>query len=691
MNSYDNFTASPFQPPIYQGKDGFNEDKVRLFHDAYNAAYVCWNDFLPLANTDLQFYLGNQWSTDEMNALYQQGRNAWVFNRIKRNIDVVSGYQRKNRLSSVVIPIEGSSQKTADQLSKLLLYTMQYCNGYEIISDAFAGALKTGWNLVSVWMDYRDDPINGDIKLSRQPYNAFITDPYFFNADLSDCQYILNRKYLSLEETKALLPGHEKELDDLYHAGWSRDECFQWLPYQRMPSAQNMMAYNEMLVQKWKQVTLIVDKETGEYTEWEGSRDALKMFLSLHPNLTTTKKPKKYIEQNIIVNDVHIKTNKNPYGLDEYNLVPFLCTFEPESDDWGLKMQSLVRVAIDSQRESNRRRSQMIDVLESQINSGWIAEEDSVINPRSLFQSAQGKVIWKKRGVDPAMLQKIPAADIPQGMFQLQEMFERDMVEMMGLNDAAIGLIENANDSGILQMLRQGAAITNLQTVFDRLNYSQELISWKMLKLIQTWTPEKIEKIIGEKPTEEFYSKDFTKYKVAVQQGVLTDSQRQLYFRQLVEIQQLGAPVTPSMLAEAAPIQGKYEYIEQLKAMEQQQAEASQQQLELEQQLLASQQQMAQAKALNDIASAKERFTRAVANMGLEDERAAQAVENRADAVLQRAKALKELDSMDDDTFIKYMNIILELEAHNKAQEEQVKADDVIIAEESATPESATE
>jgi hypothetical protein len=101
---------------------------------------------------------------------------------------------------------------------------MNYANGYDVISDCFAGALKTGWNLCSVWMDYRDDPINGDIKLRREPFNAFITDPYFSNIDLSDCKYILRRKYLNLEETKSLLPGREKELDDLYHVGWSPEK-----------------------------------------------------------------------------------------------------------------------------------------------------------------------------------------------------------------------------------------------------------------------------------------------------------------------------------------------------------------------------------------------------------------------------------------------------------------------------------
>lgn len=664
----------------FSGKS-YDNDIVRMFDNYYNEAYYSWDEFLPLAQTDLQFYLGDQWDNQERDALKAQGRNTFVFNRIRRGIEMISGYQRKNRLSSVVVPLESSDQKTADQLSKLLLYAMNYCNGYHIISDCFAGALKTGWNLCSVWMDYREDPINGDIMLRREPFNAFITDPYFSNIDLNDCKYILRRKYLTLEETKSLLPGRDKELDDLYHVGWSRDEKFTWLPYQRKANPQVMMAYNEMLIQKWKQVPVLVDEETGEYMEWDGSSDGMKMFMEMYPQIKKVIKPKKYIEQHIIVNDVHMDTVINPYGLSEYNVTPFVATFEPESDQWSLKVQSLTRSIVDSQKESNRRRSQMIDMLDSQINSGWIAEEDSVVNPRSLFQTSQGKVIWKKRGSTPGNIEKIAPAQIPPSMFQLQELFDRDIVELLGINDAAFGIAENANDSGVMMQLRQGAAITNLQTIFDRLRLSQKMVSQKMLKLIQTWTPDKVKRILNEEPTEEFYNRDFTKYDIAIQEGMLTDNQKQMYFRQLVDLQQLGVPVTPEMLVEAAPIQGKSDYLEQIQQMQEQQEQQAQEQAQLQNEIMDSQRQSQQAKAISDIALSKERFTRAVANMGLSDERASEAVENRANAALERAKAMKELSEMDDNRLLKYLEIVRMMEETNKAEETEEKADDVMISQ----------
>jgi len=322
----------------------------------------------------------------------------------------------------------------------------------------------------------------------------------------------------------------------------------------------------------------------------------------------------------------------------------------------------------------------MIDILDSSINSGWMAKKHSVVNPRSLFQTSQGKVIWKEESAQPGDIEKIPPAQIPQGMFELQKQFDQDIMTIVGVNDAAFGMTENAQESGIMMMLRQGASIVNLQDIFDNLRYAQKLISKKALKMIQTWKPEKVERIINQKPTEQFYNKDFVKYDVTVQEGVLTDSQRQIYFRQLVDLQQLGVPVTGKMLANAAPLQGKSEYNKQIEETEKQQAEQQQKEQQVQQRILESQLELNKASAIEKIAGSKERFTRSVANMGLEDSRAADAIDSRASAALDKARAMKELQSMDDDRLTKYMNIISQMEEMGRMKEEQVKEDDVAIS-----------
>ena len=654
--------------------------RVTELNNHYEEDYYAWSPFYPEADTDLRFYLGNQYDNQEKQKLFEEGRSAFVFNKVKRNIDMITGYQAKNRLSSVVVPVENNDQVTADLRTKLLMHSMNYCDGYRTISKCFGGACKTGWNLASLWMDYRSDPINGDIRMSREPYSGFICDPYLTQLDFSDCSNIIRRKYLGVEQVASMLPDQKKEVYRLHEMGWERDDKFTWLPYQRQPNGEDLLAYTEMYLQRWKTVPMIVDMESGEFTEFDFGKDALNEYLRLYPQLKVVNKQKRIIELTVFVNNEVMKVEENPYGLNEYPFVPFVSIFESESDEWSLKVQSLIRCQRDPQREINRRISQMTDLLDSQVNSGWIADEDAVINPRSLFQSSQGKVIWRKSDAKPGAIEKIQPGQIPPSMFQLQELFDKNIVEIAGINDAAFGIADNANDSGVMMMLRQGAALTNLQDVFDNLRFSQKYLSKKMLKMMQTWTPEKIFRITGEQPDDNYYDPEFIKYDVEVQEGMLTDTQKQMYFRQLVDLKQLGVPVTGEMLAKAAPIQGKTEFLKEIAETEKQQAQAQQAQAKLQERILVSQEELNKSKSISDIALSKERFTRSVANMGLEDERASKAVSDRSDAALNKVKALKELEGMDHDNLLKYISIIQAFEEVNRVKEEQIKANDVTIS-----------
>ena len=64
---------------------------VSEYNDCYEEAYRAWNGFYPLADKDLRFYLGDQWDAQERRKLHEEGRHAFVFNRARRNINMVTG------------------------------------------------------------------------------------------------------------------------------------------------------------------------------------------------------------------------------------------------------------------------------------------------------------------------------------------------------------------------------------------------------------------------------------------------------------------------------------------------------------------------------------------------------------------------------------------------------------------------
>jgi len=661
---------------------------INQYDNAYVADYYAWSPFYPLAARDLRVYNGDQFETKDKEKLFKEGRNATVCNIVRPKINWLTGYEKTHKTSAVCMPVESSDQQACDDWTEILLYIYQHSNGNEIESDCFAGAAQTGWNLETVWLDYRDDPVNGDIKFGRVPYSGFITSPYFTNLDFSDCDHVIMRKYLPVDQAASLLPKHKKEVYELAKFGWSRDDKFPWLPYQQQPNGQELIAYNEFYQQKWKNVDILVDMQTGKWTDWKGTRDHLEMYRDMFPDadLEIASQSKRYIEKHIILNDHHIKTETNPYGLDEYPFAPFVYQFSPEAEVWQLKIQSMVRPMIGPQYEANIMRLQMLDIINSQINSGWIAEQDSVINPTSLYQTSQGRVVWAKKG-QMASIQRLEAASVPESSFALTSLFDGDINTVVGMNDAMGGIVESGNESGLMMQIKQGAALVGLQDPFDYARRAKKYIASKIIKLVQTWKPEKIERILGRRPTEQFFTKDFVKFDVNIVEGMHTDSQKMLYFRQLLDLKQVtdnpatgSGPITPDMLVAAAPMQGKSELNKQIEAnfkASQEQAQAQQQQA---MQMQQTQQALVHAQTMNTMSQAKKNYTDAVANLGLERYRDAEATEKRAQATLDRAKASKELMEMDENQLMRVLSIARVLEETDQRKEQRDRAEHMAIS-----------
>ena len=652
----------------------FHQDVVKDFGESYERAYQLWNTFYAEAYKDLSFYLGNQWSLEELSYLNNQRRSAFTYNKTMRLINLILGNQSNNRLATIVSPIEDSSEDTARILTDSVQYVMQHANGYESISKAFKGALTTGLSFLSPYMDYRDDPVNGDIKFHLDEWNAVILDPFFTKRDLSDCSFVARRKFLSRTEICSLLPDKE---DVIMGLPWgSRDDKFTYMPYARQWGMQKLLNYTEYWRQKWEMKNVLVDMKSGETHEWKGDGKRLDMFRKFHPHLEVIRKPVKTVELGIIVEGELLYYGKDPFGLNDYSFVPFTAIFEPSYDLYTWKVQSLVRLLRDPQTEINKRRSKMVDLIDNQLNSGWIAKTGSVSNPNSLYKTGQGQVIFLKPNSEMTDIQRIPSASIDPSQFQLESEFEKDMFEILGVSPESTGMAENDNieTAGVLARMRELAGWVPMQHIFDGLRESQKLLGQKTVKLIQNhYSPEKIQLITKQKPTQEFYDKSFEKYNVVIQEGILTDTQKQSQFVQLSALRVMGINITDPEIIRNSSLHDKKEIEERMTA----EAEAAQQ-LQHTQQMMAMQQQKvvtdaAESKAQADRSLGAERMAKIQLDQALNMERISRAEEDRTAGVLNLVKAFKELDSMNIESIRQKMQLLREIEGEQQQREQTIQ------------------
>jgi Ni,Fe-hydrogenase maturation factor len=237
---------------------------------------------------------------------------------------------------------------------------------------------------------------------------------------------------------------------------------------------------------------------------------------------------------------------------------------------------------------------------------------------------------------------------IPPSFFQLQESFAKEMNAVSGINEELMGSAID-DKAGILAALRQGAGLTTLQPLFDRLNLSQKQLGKIVMDAIQAnYTPGKIKSILeGEEPAPLFYNKSFGRYHCAIAAGFDTETQKQMEFAQLVQLKELGFNIPPKTMIDSATLQNKNELIADMQSAEQAAQQAAQAQHETEVAEGQARINLANARAEADIGLGRERMSRISENYELGEERKAQAHKDDIEALLAFIKATKEIEGID--------------------------------------------
>lgn len=662
---------------------GTNNQKVFEFNQFFYDAYRTFGVYYAAAYRDLRAYAGDNWTNIEKAKLIRQNRMVLELNKIRRVINLYSGYERENRTATVCSPVEGSDVKTADQFSNLLYYAYEKANADYIISEAFEHSLKTGLSIIGIYIDYSRDKVNGDIKMYWKPFNALMLDPYFTKRDLSDCDQASTRDLLSKEAIKALLPGVDPTIIDNLPTG-IRDNKYQYLGIYRQYNstyiAKNLCTFD----QYWKRVNRVqkylVDMETGVSEEWSGDKseeNAKKAELKaeaerraeqgLPPRLELISSYKRSVELNIIVSGQLLYSGPDPTGLDDYPFVLCLMYHEPLIDSFELKIQGLVRSVVDAQRQYNRRHSQIIDLMESVINTGFITKNGAVLDPNMLMQAGQGRQIVVNEGYDVnADIREISPPNIPPGYLQYQDIIDKNIMEIPGASDELLGLssVGDSQVSGKLAEVRASNGLKGNRGIFDNLEQTKKYLGNIIIQAIQkNYSYGKVQRILGEDPTEQFFSGQFEEYDCAITQAVKTATQREAFYYQLLQLVSLGAPIPWPDIMRAAPLQGSTK----LHEIMEQQAKQAEEAAALEQEAMQMQKMLDMAAVNQSTALAEERRARVLADIGLAKERESEVAQNHAKAFLDNAKTIAQIE----DIPRKRLTEVLKLAANIRQQEKQ--------------------
>lgn len=625
-------------------------EKIEEFTKAYSGMYLpnfqYWSTMYSRAREHTGLYLGDQYSWGEIENKRIQRRNALTFNHIFRTINTIAGHFDQSQLGYSVQAVSPDevSNLTADILNDCLRRVCYNEDVYGKISSCVREACIAGWSGLRVYMDYSSSG-GGEIKIKKTDWSNLVVDPFTTQRDLSDCSYIATRSILPKAKLAAMYPRHADQIM-LMKSNVTTNLHFPWTPHSRINVLdENHLHYTEMYRMVLRSAKHIFDPKTKELVRWDGSKEEFQRLRLVYPEAKIVDRPIQAIEFGILVENELVHFEENPYGCDCYPIQPFFAIFEP-SYDIDKRVQSLVSIIADSQKAYNKRKNAILDILDTNLQSGVIYKEGAVLDPESLYMIRAGQNICIER--DSAIqdsIQQISPVDIPASLFQATHDLETNINTLLGVNPEMFGQTQGGSEgpiemSGVLYRMKQASAMVGMQPFFSSVREAQRFFGIKILKMIQThYSPDKMRQISKKEPTLEIFNQDWTKFNIVVEEGLIENRNSNL--EQKLALRQLGIPVSTRTILEDSPIYGKNEMIEFAEQQEAFQAKIQEMQLEKERQAIENLAQDLRSEASKNQAYALNTLSAIGLNAAQKEEALSRSQKTKAETVDKFAEVLK--------------------------------------------------
>lgn len=576
---------------------------------------------------------------------------------------MITGYERQHRKNFAYVPCEGADPQTTDQYTKLITHCANSGDIHEQKSRAKEQSCITGMVLLQPYLDYTgNDQAQGELKVKLWEYNAFLVDPYFRSADMSDAQFVWCQEYISKKEAEARFPDKHEAIVPM--AGTpQRYGSFYFLP-ENYNMARNDLMVLSYVWYKWKRKKKrLYSRTRNQFFDFAGDEGHLEQILYSIPDMEEVNVEVPTWKLAVVLNDQLMFQGDNPLGFDGCPFIPYFWNYEPHNNYYDLRVRGLIRTMRDPQFLYNYKIITNNDIAAATINAGWKRKVGAVANEDNLKKSGQGWDVIINEGYEMTDVEKIIPSAVPESDMALAQQMADLVWQTAGINLENWSGQNDKQISSLTMLLKSAANLMVFQKYFDQWDYSDKLLGDRLLQItLHNWNAEKVKLYIGEEPSPFFYSRIFSKFQVIVEESDLTPTQQNLQAQQMLDMNQIfGREVfTPSMIVPKLNITGKGEIIPMLQQQEQQmqavQGEATNIQHAFEE---AKLKELISRTAAN-IATARERHGRAEADIGLFEERLSEITQNRAMATKAKMEALEKMM----DVIAKYGEVETLLKQH---------------------------
>lgn len=543
-----------------------------------------------------EYYYGEQWEPEVKNTLNEQKRPHQTINFILSTVNAIMGEYTRIRQEITVRPVDADATGPVASSIAKVLRNIAYDSKYKYEEKtAFHDGVVQDRGFLDVRLDFHENML-GEIKVKAIDPLDVLIDPGAREYDPSTWNEVFVTRWMTPDEIAVMNPEIAENLKYVSAADtYGIDSVFfgpetfsgeqDWYrigqALAEVPDeAKRIMRIRVIERQYWVLTPRLyfVDPQTGDKSpvpdEWAPERiQAVVQTLGL----MIIQQNERRVRWTLTADRYVIKDEWSPY--DWFTVVPFFPYFR-RGRPFGV-----VRNLISPQDVLNKVTSQELHVVNTTANSGWMVKTGTLanMNVNDLEQvGAQTGLVLEYQGDLPPM--KIQPNQIPSGLDRISQKSAMYFRDISGVSNAMLGMPGREISGKALESKRE-SNLVQLNTVFDNLELTRQLIGERMLSCIQKfYTEPRILRLMstgeeGEEQEEVLQLNmmvanrivnDVTmgEYDIRITSNNEAENADELLVEQLIRMREVGVMIPDWAIVEASPLENRKEIADYIRRMQ---------------------------------------------------------------------------------------------------------------------------
>jgi hypothetical protein len=467
-----------------------------------------------------RFKIGKQWDEDDTSFNEAHGKFSLTVNEVLPIVLDIAGTEEENPLDYKVRNVKGGTQTIAEILTSLVKNVMDKSMGREEASRSFESGVSIARGFLYVPIDYRNDPLNGDLVVKELDPFMVLPDPtcktYDYNKQQGGAKYIWVDEWEDKGKMEAMYPGKELKsanFDPTSQGLWGRFAGVMGRIFGGGPNLYLKDDYRHHDEHNTTEEELQgnVTKQTNNYRvstcwwkEWKKGAYVQRLDDPLNYLALTDPKDIKYaktlaednenlrviekdryenqltvpqLNKTVMLGDILLEHIEDPFdGMNLYPIVRFAPYF-----DHGYEYPPVENLK-GPQKLINYTFSSLVNILKNLANSGWKVGKagQRAIEWLEEHGGEDGLVINLSKFGDK--VEKIDTTDYPTGFDIITERGKQNMRE---ISQVQLEVPVRKAESGRALAIREHQSLKTKGIIFRNWNQTNILVARLMVELIR--------------------------------------------------------------------------------------------------------------------------------------------------------------------------------------------------------------